>query len=90
MTKKSNNKIIVRFINNDAIIKESKYNSLTAVAKDLNIDYFKLYAVYQYSMKIKNRKMQPYILSLTKQLQIIDNPEYFNINLPIIEPPLEA
>jgi competence transcription factor ComK len=89
MTKKSNNKIIVRFINNDTIIKEMKYNSLTAVSKDLKIDYFHLYAVYQYSMKLKVRKMQPYILKLSQQLQIIDNPEYYNINLQI-EPPLEA
>ena len=86
MTKKSLNKVLVQYLNNENnIIKEAKYNSLTAVAKDLKIDYFQLYAVYQFSMKTKVRKMQPYILNLTKEMRIIDNPEYFKITLPIID-----
>jgi hypothetical protein len=85
MTKKSNNKIIVRFMNNNEVIKEIKYNSLKAVEKELNINYFHLYAVYMYSMKKKVRKMQPYILSLSKQLQIIDNPDYYTVKMPTFE-----
>lgn len=89
MTKISNNKIIVRFMDNDKIIKEVKYNSLKAVEKELKIDYFHLYAVYMFSMKKKVRKMQPYILSLSQQLQIIDNPEYYTFKIPNFEQVLE-
>ena len=77
MTKTLKNKIVVQYLNNDKIIKEIKYKSLMDVSKELGIDYFQLYAVHQFSMNKKVRKMQPFILNLTKQIRIIDNPEYY-------------
>ena len=81
MTKTLNDKLLVRIMDNDKIKSENKYNSLSAIAKDLNIDYFQLRQVYLQSTKKQVKKVQPFIKQLCEKIIIIDNPEYYNINL---------
>ena len=79
MTKVKNNKIVVKFMNDGIVTKETKYNSLMAVAKDLNIDYFHVRRVYLQSTKKEIKKVQPYIKQLCEMMQILDNDEYFKM-----------